>query len=213
MDSHAVLAALDEQLRANPSPSVSGGRLERAGNVNRYVSEEPDGWSGIEWSDLDESTADSVIAGQVSYFAELGRTFEWKYYAHDRPADLPDRLRRAGLEPGEEEALMVADVADVPADLVPPEGIRLVPVTDAEGVRLLVAVHEEVFGEDHSAYGEEILRRLRPPRTRSPRCSRWPATCPCAGRGSTSTPVPSSPASGAAAPWKPGGARESIARW
>lgn len=159
MDHAAALAAFDEFRKAELT-SVPGGRFERAGAVVLCVGAEPDNWSGIRWADLDEATADEVIAEQVRYFAELGQRFEWKYYTHDRPADLPDRLRRAGLEPGEPEALMVAEVSDIPTDLAPPEEIRIVPVTDADGVRLLVAVHDEVFGEDHAALGRALLRRL-----------------------------------------------------
>src|SRR5688572_27243668 len=98
MDPQAALAAFDEQMRRTPH-----GRFERVGAVVRCVGADADGWSGIDWSDLDEASADAVIAEQVRYFAGLGRSFEWKYYTHDRPADLPDRLRRAGLEPGQEE--------------------------------------------------------------------------------------------------------------
>jgi GNAT superfamily N-acetyltransferase len=130
------------------------------GRVVRCVGPEPDNWSGIDWSDLDETTADAEIAAQVRYFTDLGRAFEWKYYTHDRPADLPDRLRAAGFQPGPEEALMIADIADLCTDSLPPAGVRLVPVTDAEGVWRLVRVHERVFGDDFSAFGRILLSRL-----------------------------------------------------
>ena len=157
MDKQAALGAFDSQLRNTTRQSVSGGRFERDGAVVRCVGDRPDDWSGIDWADLDETTADDVIAAQVRYFAELGKEFEWKYYTHDPLADLPARLVRAGFEPGPEEALMIADIADVPLDHEPPEGVRLVRVTDAEGIRLLVQVHDEVFGGDHSAIGRAML--------------------------------------------------------
>ena len=161
MDERQTLGAFDEQLRANLRDSVSGGRFERDGVVVRCVGATPDDWSGIDWANVDETTADEVIAAQVRYFTELGRKFEWKYYAHDRPADLPDRLLRAGFEREPEEALMVADIADVPLDLEPPDGVRLVSVTDAAGIALVVRVHEEVFGDDQSTIGRTMLLQLR----------------------------------------------------
>src|SRR6266496_3923690 len=103
MDHQATLAAFDRQLRNVVRPTLDGGQFERVGPVIRCVSENPDGWSGVEWSDLTEDTADAVIIEQLEFFAERGRSIEWKYYAYDRPADLPDRLRAAGLQPGEEE--------------------------------------------------------------------------------------------------------------
>lgn len=161
MDRTAALAAFDKQLRNVIRPTLDGGQFERVGPVIRCLSKQPDGWSGVEWSDLDESSADRVIAEQLDFFRRQGRRMEWKYYAYDRPADLPDRLRAAGLEPGEEEALMVADVADVPTDLAPPDGVRLVTVSDEDGLRLVQSVHDEVFGEDHGPMIASMLERLR----------------------------------------------------
>jgi ribosomal protein S18 acetylase RimI-like enzyme len=156
-----ALAAFDEQLRNTVRPGLGGGRFERVGDVIRCVSQTPDGWNGVDWSDLDETTADAAIAEQVAYFAGLGRSFEWKYYTHDKPADLPDRLRAAGLAPEAEEALMVAAVADIPLDAPVPEGISLRSVSDAAGLELARRVHDEVFGCDHGPMIAAMHARLR----------------------------------------------------
>lgn len=156
MDPAAALAAFDDQLRRAPR-----GRFARAGAVVRCVGVDRNDWSGIDWADLDESTIDSVIAEQVRYFSALGYKFEWKYYTHDPQIGLPERLVRAGFEPGPDEALMVADVADVPLDLVLPDDVRLVPITDAEGLRALDAVHREVFGEGFTI-GVDRLAEITP---------------------------------------------------
>ncbi|TDV40684.1 GNAT family N-acetyltransferase [Actinophytocola oryzae] len=158
MDQSATLAAFDRQLRNVVRPTLDGGQFERVGLVIRCVSPHPDGWSGVEWSNLTEADADDVIAEQLRYFAEAGRAIEWKYYAYDQPADLPDRLRAAGLQPGEEEALMVADVGDVP-ETPSPEGIRLVDVSDEDGLTQVKAVHDAVFGGDHTPMIESMRQR------------------------------------------------------
>ncbi len=159
MEHAAALAAFDAQLRNVVRPTLDGGRFERAGSVIRCLSAAPDGWSGVEWSDLDETTADDVIAQQIRYFGDNDRDFEWKYYAYDRPADLPQRLLKAGLVPGEEEALMVADVADVP-EIPAPAGIRLVTVSDEDGLRQVKAVHDKVFGGDHGPMIDSMRERI-----------------------------------------------------
>ena len=159
MDQAAALAAFDTQLRNVVRPTLDGGHFERVGPVIRCVSADPDGWSGVEWSDVDETTADDVIAEQIRFFTEARRDFEWKYYAYDRPADLPARLLKAGLVPGEEEALMVADVAEVP-DVDTPDGIRLVTVSDEDGLAQVKAVHDAVFGGDHTAMIDSMRERL-----------------------------------------------------
>ncbi len=161
MDRAAALAAFHEQLRNVERPGLGGGGFRRAGRVLRCLNPVPGGWNGVEWADLDESNADEVIAEQVAYFAAHGRSFEWKYYAYDRPEDLPDRLRAAGLEPGEEEALMVAGVAEVPAGLPAPEGVELRTVTDDAGLELARRVHDAVFGGDHAPMIAGMRDRLR----------------------------------------------------
>lgn len=156
-----ILTAFDTQLRDVVPPSLGGCTFERVGPVIRCVSDDPAGWNGIEWSSLDSSTADEVIAEQVAYFAGRGRRIEWKYYSYDQPADLPDRLRAAGLVAGPEEALMIAPVADTPLDTPVPDGLDLRVATSDEDLLLVRQVHDEVFGGDHTALAEELRTRLR----------------------------------------------------
>ena len=168
MDSHAVLAAYDDQIRRNPAPDGPDGLVERDGGVVRSVAPEH-GWNGVTWSDLDEDTADAAIAAQVARFAEVSRPWEWKHYSHDRPADLPERL--------------VADVADLALDVSPPPGVELVDVVDAAGAEALVRVHDEVFGGDHSAIGRHVLGGLaRRPRTVAAVVATVEGRPVCAGR-------------------------------
>ncbi|WP_189173560.1 GNAT family N-acetyltransferase [Streptomyces lasiicapitis] len=162
MDHSAVLAAYDRQMRRNldaDGPDGPGVLIERAGGVVRRMGAAHD-WNCVLWSELDESTADEAIAAQVRHFTALGVEFEWKAYSHDLPADLPARLLAAGFTPEPAETLMVAAVAELPLDTAPPEGVRLLPVTDADGVRLMVDVHEQAFGTDGTALGRQILDQL-----------------------------------------------------
>lgn len=164
MDPRLVLAAFDEQVRHRPAPQAPGGRVERDGAVVRCLPG-PDGWAAVTWSDLDERTAEAAIDAQIRAFDHLP-AWEWKHYSHDRPADLPDRLRVAGFTPQPAEALLVAEIADLPRDIPPPPGVTLHEVTDERGAQALVAVHDQVFGGDHAAVGRAVLaargRRPRP---------------------------------------------------
>ncbi|TJZ59370.1 GNAT family N-acetyltransferase [Streptomyces piniterrae] len=162
MDVEAVRALFDRQMRREATADSPGARVERDGDVVRQVGGADD-WNGVVWSDLDGSTADAAIAAQVRHFTSLGREFEWKVYAHDRPADLGERLRTAGFTAEPAEALMVAPVRGLRAagaDFGPPEGARLLPVADAAGVELLVRVHEEVFGRPGARLRHRLLGRL-----------------------------------------------------
>ncbi len=154
MDPAAALAAFDEQMRRNPGLQP-GWEIARRERVVRVTT--PGGWNAVVWSDLDEDTADATIAEQVQIFAALGSHWEWKYYSYDQPADLPERLKAAGLVPDEEESLMVAETADLLATVLAPTGVDLMPVIDAPGVDELVWVHDAVFGGDHRLIGEELM--------------------------------------------------------
>ncbi len=69
--------------------------------------------------ELDESNADAAIRAERDHFAQFGKEFEWKVYSFDTPIDLVDRLRAAGFDVGEREALVVYDLAQ---GLAPFEG-------------------------------------------------------------------------------------------
>jgi GNAT superfamily N-acetyltransferase len=159
MDHAAVLALFDRDMREGAQPDSPDARVERVGGVVRQVSSAR-GWNGVVWSDLDETSADEAIAGQIAYFSGLGREFEWKLYGHDLPVDLGERLRGAGFTAEPEETLMIAEVAALDLDARPPEGVRLLPVTDAAGVDLVADVHEKAFGTDGSRMRHQLLARL-----------------------------------------------------
>ncbi|MFI6091035.1 GNAT family N-acetyltransferase [Streptomyces sp. NPDC051218] len=167
MDHQAVLAAYDEQLRRGARTDNPGARVERDGAVVRQIGARHD-WNGVHWADVDATTADAVIAEQVRYFTSLGREFEWKLHSHDRPADLADRLRAAGFVPEPPETVMVAEVADLPTEAELPEGVSLLPVTDARGVRLMADAHDAAFGEDSSGLGERLAKRVLTQLTETP---------------------------------------------
>ncbi|WP_412079235.1 GNAT family N-acetyltransferase [Streptomyces xanthophaeus] len=152
----------DAEMRRGAQADAAHARVERVGAVVRQTVPGP-GWNAVLWSDLDEESADAEIAAQVAFFAgrEVPSEFEWKLYGHDRPADLGQRLRAAGLVPEPAETLMVARVADL-AELPvePPEGITLRTVTDEAGVDLMMEVHTGAFGAEHPHIREQMLSRL-----------------------------------------------------
>ncbi|MDR6979009.1 GNAT superfamily N-acetyltransferase [Streptomyces sp. 3330] len=159
MDHAAVLALYDRDMREGARPEASDARVERAGGVVRHVGGEG-GWSGVLWSDLDSADADEVIAEQVAHFTGLGHEFEWKLYRHDRPADLGRRLTAAGFTADPEETLMIGETGDQLVDAGPPEGVRIVPVTDRAGIELMVEANERAFGHDGSWLRDLLRARL-----------------------------------------------------
>ncbi|MCX4767474.1 GNAT family N-acetyltransferase [Streptomyces sp. NBC_01275] len=159
MDHAAVLALYDQEMREGARPESSDARVERTGGVVRHVGAEG-GWNGVLWSDLDAVDADAVIAAQIAYFGGRGRDFEWKLHGHDRPADLGRRLTAAGFTAEPQETLMISETSAQLVDATPPEGVRIVPVTDRAGVELMVEANEKAFGRDGSWLRDMLVPRL-----------------------------------------------------
>lgn len=83
-----------------------------------------DDWSGVVWSRLDESTADAAVTKLVARLLEFDGHAEWKLYGYDRPDDLAQRLVAAGLEPQDEEAVVVAELCELDLDGPLPGGVE-----------------------------------------------------------------------------------------
>lgn len=162
MDLAALRTLFDRQLRLGARPDGPGARVERDGPVVRQTGP-AHGWNGVLWSGLDAADAgdaDAAIAAQIRHYEAAGRSFEWKLYGHDGPADLAARLLAAGFVPDEPETLMVAETTALPAHEGLPDGVELHAVTDEAGVRMVVEVHDRAFGTDSSALGRRLLDQL-----------------------------------------------------
>ena len=156
---HVLLAKYDEQVRrVSPFDGV-----ERTDRIVRILLPH---WRGVLWSGLDETNADSAIAGEIARFEGLGE-FEWKYYSYDQPADLPDRLRAAGFTPEDTETLLIGDVQQLPHESPLPDGVELREITDEAGVEAMARVNLEGFGEQAGeGFRSTVLKEIRAGRTR-----------------------------------------------
>jgi ribosomal protein S18 acetylase RimI-like enzyme len=169
MDADRALRAYDEQVRRSLAPPQPGWTVELASNdrVLRVVSPPDHEWGCfVIWSDLDEVSADGIIAEQVDFFRGLGRKFEWKWYGYDQPGDLPARLQRAGLVADDDESLIVGEVeriVEVCAGAPVAEGVTLRHVRmddlDADFAGMTV-LNEKVWGDDFGWLMTELREEL-----------------------------------------------------
>jgi GNAT superfamily N-acetyltransferase len=103
----------------------------------------PDGFFiGDGWSAVLRPPADGDVEPLVARMREIRGHVEWKYYSHDGPK-LRERLLAAGLEPEDEETVVVAEAAAIAA---PPDDVDIRLATD-EFIRLA----ERVFGRSHGS--------------------------------------------------------------
>lgn len=106
-------------------------------------------YSSPHWSAVLRPPEDGEVAPLVAWMREQPGYVEWKYYAHDRPADLPERLRAAGLVPEDEETVVVAEAASIPP---PPADVELTLATDA-----FVDLAVRVFGGERHGLPENTV--------------------------------------------------------
>ena len=155
MTAAELLAAHDAQLRAHvPSHLPDGETVDLVGPLVRFSGGWGRGW--VLYSDLDgiEGDAlDELIASQVAFFAERGQRFEWKTYAHDRPADLPERLRAAGFVAEESETVVIAPVDGIAGEPRLPDGVRLRDITARADLEKIDGLEAAVWGEDEEGAG------------------------------------------------------------
>jgi hypothetical protein len=161
VDTRAVRAAFDAQIRRNTRADEPGAVVEAGAGVLRWLAPGTQ-TSCITWSELTSDSADAVIAAQVRYFAARGTPVEWKLYDYDQPADLAQRLLAAGFVADDEELMLVAETAAIDPDVKLPDGVRLDLVTDHAGVEAMVAVHDLAFtGHPSPELGERLVIQLR----------------------------------------------------
>lgn len=153
-----LLAAYDAQLRTNmPDPMPTGWSVERDGPLVRFLGMANRAWElyrdlgGVEGDALDE-----LIARQVRYFRDRGHGFEWKLHGHDRPTDLPDRLRAHGFVPEDLETIVIAPAAEIAVPPQPTEGVSLREVTSRHDLDRIAGLEAAVWGGDYAALADSI---------------------------------------------------------
>ena len=154
LEDAALLRRYDEQMRL--TFELPGMRREESECVVRRI--DPKGREGmVIFSRLQECNVREVIQQEIKYFNALAQDFEWKAFAHDYPPDLIGQLRGMGFDAEEPEALMVLDLEDTPALLHHQSEYEVRRITNAKGMKDVVAVQNEVWGEGHSWTNERLL--------------------------------------------------------
>ncbi|MBA3871186.1 MAG: hypothetical protein H0X30_18745, partial [Anaerolineae bacterium] len=96
---------------------------------------ENDPESFLIYSKLTPENADQIIDDEIAYFQRIGHSFEWKYYSHDAPPDLIERLRQHGFEIGDPETILVLDMQGLSGILTQPVKHDIRRITDPSLVK------------------------------------------------------------------------------
>ena len=111
-------------------------------------------WHNVTSPLLTAADADETIATEIAHHRALGKSFEWKVYAHDPLPDLRDRLARRGFTVGPLEAVLVYDLARPPFGENDPATCAVQRVATLADVQVYSRVSAEIFGHAFTFEGE-----------------------------------------------------------
>jgi len=160
-----LLQVFHDETRAPIRLGTSQRPIELDGLVRREYEIDGGHWNMIESPDglgPDPDEWDAVIARQRDFFAGLGLRVEWKTYDYDEPADLGERLLRAGFVKEDDEALILGEAAPLAAqDLDLPDGVVVRAADSDEDFVRMAEMLELVWDEPQSWVVESLLPRWR----------------------------------------------------
>jgi len=153
MNDRMTLLRLDTERQTIPDTDIT---LDKTPHVVRAIAKQGS-WNGIVYSRFLSEEAEMVIGSEIGFFTKLQRSFEWKIYSHDEPPDLLERLRSHGFKIGEEEALMILDLEEVPPPLLAPApaDVTVKPIADEQGIADFLTVEAAIW--DHQCTTQEFL--------------------------------------------------------
>jgi hypothetical protein len=129
--------------------TVPGFRREDVQPVVRMVNENAP-HSFISYSALTPGILADTVEREMLYFKMIGHNVEWTVYDYDQPPDLREQLQAHGFVIGEEEAVLILDVDDLPASLQHPTAHDVREVTEPSAItKVLETVQRHAFGEKH----------------------------------------------------------------
>ncbi len=155
MDAQQILALYDLDRR---EVEIFGLRREETPGIVRHIL--PDGSGLIIYSNLDSGSADQAIREQVAHFERQGSDLSWIVYAHDKPADLKDRLLAHGFVAEEAEAILVLDLQHVPPPLLQPVQHDVRRIVHPQQLDDVIAIQQSVWGGNQDRWRARLTERL-----------------------------------------------------
>jgi len=150
-----ILARLDFERR---TISYDGDRLEALPLVTRLAA---GSFHSVIFSALSGASADQAIAGEIEHHRGLKIPFEWKVFAHDKPADLRARLEGRGFTIGEQEAVLVCPIMPPAAWVTDTDTSSIRRVTHINQLAHYDAVQRDAFGESNDHILASLAEALR----------------------------------------------------
>jgi len=156
-----ILSLFDEEMRSERAILQGVALCHDSGHARRVVGPSPAAHDNcIIHSRLNAASADAAIRAEIGFFAARRRSFEWKVYGHDEPADLADRLRRFGFVAEGRETVVVAELPLGSRPGLAVADIRICRIVRPEQLGRLVAVQEQVWLADQAWLRDALTLEL-----------------------------------------------------
>lgn len=161
-DAAALLELFHTQVRLHDRDAAPGFVVDRDGPVHRtYPPDAGEPGAMVECPEGLGDDPDHWVARQVDFFTARRQVVEWKTYGYDEPADLPERLVRAGFVADDPEVVLLGRCADLVHDVTLPDGVRLREITtDDDWERVRVSA-DTVWGTQTSWVNDALRAEQR----------------------------------------------------
>jgi GNAT superfamily N-acetyltransferase len=157
-----LLDAYDHQVRTASSNRLPPGQLLSWDGPLMRISGGHRGFVGYrQLAGLAGAELDALIQRTCAYYDGRGEAFEWKWHAHDEPADLADRLLAHGFEPEDLETVLIGQATVLTEAPALPGEIRIVEVRTEADLRRIGELETAVWGSDMSWLAEDLVERRR----------------------------------------------------
>lgn len=161
MNTNNLLVRYDKDLRLRIMYPEA--RKEITRDVVRLIRKAP-GMNVVAFTFANEAKLHDVIHREVDYFTPLNQPFTWKVYDHDLLPNLKDELASHGFERDEDPAdVMVLDLKRSPSALLKPSKTDIRHVTDADGLKDVIYVLDNVWGGHNAWVNERLGAHLQVP--------------------------------------------------
>ena len=157
-----LLSKYDEQLRIDINYPEAHKEVMK--DVVRFV-RKPPGMSFVSFTFAGEQDLDRVIDEQMEYFIPRDLPFTWKVYEHDHLRLLEEKLISRGFvyddsDPGD---IMTLDINEVSPGLLQPVKSDIRQIHSSEGLKDVVYVLDQVYGNDNSWVYDRLGGHLKIP--------------------------------------------------
>ncbi|MEO7751793.1 MAG: GNAT family N-acetyltransferase [Terracoccus sp.] len=165
MTPEQLLRVFHDECRTPILPGTPERPVEVDGLVRREFDAVGGHWNMVESPEglgPDPTAWDDVIARQRDFFARRGQQVEWKTYDYDAPADLGERLVKAGFVRQDDEALILGEARPLAdQDIRVPEGVTVRAADCDEDFDRIQQMLESVWDREQTWVTRSLLPTWR----------------------------------------------------